>query len=987
MKRHAAVLLLMLGSQPAGAVPAVTGIAKRAYYVDTATVTVTRTAGNIYAAWIDGVAVDPALPYTETRFGYHEFKVTETIIASQLATTDTWQFIVKDSYRGGASDTYPEAGLARWTPLRSIDAPAEVLDAVHDLQIIAPARLPAGFSLPIIARLKDAGGTSAKLIGTLLIGGVVDPATLRLYRGAGSRTIHAPASTGSQFISCKLGSRVVIKPLTVEAAPVWQPLSGAAGGQTIPPNTFIDVTGNVTVAANTTLTIGAGCVLRCAQGVEFEILGALTVNGTALAPVLFAPATGSIWGGIWVHGATAQAQLHFAMLTGGGANPSWITQHSMNSHKSQEPLFTWSDNAGGSLEDCAIVDNPAGQCLHGQTSTTSFAVRRCLLQKSISGGQIADCTLVWEQNHLIEMPLDDPFADAVVADADYDGLYLSGGTATLSQSVFGWVKDDGIDSGSGATSLVTVNNCWFESCLHEGMAWSEGGTRTARDCVAMNCGQGMECGFTGQGAGTPAVDAQRIYCTGNHFGIRYGDNYNWSYGGKFDVHDSLSLYNFDDVFGIHWGTFVGGSGKNWTYVGANRTTTAYMHLEALGAPQNWDPTIVSAPQAEHPTLPTWNPTDASHLAKLAPFLTLPTAASGCGVAQETKLFPRAAYGGRVTVRLDRTVTVTRVIPWTLFGKTSLDASQSTPLASGTLTMPAGCQAAAVSMPIVGAGATVIVFSLQDSNLCTVTGPRSVAWVDLNFPPPPPTPEPLTLLPRTTNGWKYLAQSTAAPAGWEQPGFNDAAWVGPVVAPLQTGEAALGGTSVPSNSANGTRPFNTVYFRRSFNVTDKNAFATLTANCMRDDGVVVYLNGQVLKYDNLPNASPTSNTAAVTTISGTTEATWNNWSGLAPTALVNGPNLLAIEVHQSDITGTPPLTTSGDMRLDFELLGQPPTPIPPIHFTTALVGPTQHLFWSEAALMLQSNPNLSGTWMDLPEQPSPFPIIPDVPRQFFRLKRP
>jgi hypothetical protein len=41
------------------AVPDVSGIAKRSYYVDTATVTVTRTSGNTYQVWPNEVPVAP----------------------------------------------------------------------------------------------------------------------------------------------------------------------------------------------------------------------------------------------------------------------------------------------------------------------------------------------------------------------------------------------------------------------------------------------------------------------------------------------------------------------------------------------------------------------------------------------------------------------------------------------------------------------------------------------------------------------------------------------------------------------------------------------------------------------------------------------------------------------------------------------------------------------------------------------------------------
>ena len=53
--------------------------------------------------------------------------------------------------------------------------------------------------------------------------------------------------------------------------------------------------------------------------------------------------------------------------------------------------------------------------------------------------------------------------------------------------------------GSGNPGTVmTVEGSWFEACFHEGMAWSgEGRSITVTNSVAMNCGQGIEAGWSG----------------------------------------------------------------------------------------------------------------------------------------------------------------------------------------------------------------------------------------------------------------------------------------------------------------------------------------------------------------------------------------------------------------------------------------------------------------------------------------------------------
>jgi hypothetical protein len=208
--------------------------------------------------------------------------------------------------------------------------------------------------------------------------------------------------------------------------------------------------------------------------------------------------------------------------------------------------------------------------------------------------------------------------------------------------------------------------------------------------------------------------------------------------------------------------------------------------------------------------------------------------------------------------------------------------------------------------------------------------------------------------------------------------------------MQTQEAALGGTAVPGNPANlsGTtpRPYNTTYFRRAFTVADRTAFASLTLNIMVDDGAVVYLNGQELRRVNMPATGTIGyNTAA----SGTpaSESAFVNYPNLPLTNLVNGSNLLAVEVHQSPVSSTTQLTSSSDMRLDLDLLGVYSAPQAPPTAATALSNGRLLLFWQEGGLILQCNPNLDANWLDMPSARPPFAIPTQDQRNFFRLRRP
>ncbi len=84
-----------------------------------------------------------------------------------------------------------------------------------------------------------------------------------------------------------------------------------------------------------------------------------------------------------------------------------------------------------------------------------------------------------------------------------------------------------------------------------------------------------------------------------------------------------------------------------------------------------------------------------------------------------------------------------------------------------------------------------------------------------------------------DNWKYLVPSSAVPASWITPGFNDASWLnGP------------GGFGMADGDDNTLLPGGTisVYQRIQFNILDVTAIEKLVFNIDYDDGFVAYLNG-------------------------------------------------------------------------------------------------------------------------------------------------
>lgn len=180
--------------------------------------------------------------------------------------------------------------------------------------------------------------------------------------------------------------------------------------------------------------------------------------------------------------------------------------------------------------------------------------------------------------------------------------------------------------------------------------------------------------------------------------------------------------------------------------------------------------------------------------------------------------------------------------------------------------------------------------------------------------------PFNLVPWGST-WRYLDTGAAPAATWTAAAFNDTAW--------KSGAAELGygdGDEVtivednptPGYQSGATNRYITTWFRRKFTVTNAAQVTALSARMIRDDGVAVYLNGTEIWRDNLAAAAG-PNTPADTSISGTSEAV-AILRTLNPADLVEGENVLAVELHQQ-------AADSSDISFNFELNAARPA-LPP-----------------------------------------------------------
>ena len=126
----------------------------------------------------------------------------------------------------------------------------------------------------------------------------------------------------------------------------------------------------------------------------------------------------------------------------------------------------------------------------------------------------------------------------------------------------------------------------------------------------------------------------------------------------------------------------------------------------------------------------------------------------------------------------------------------------------------------------------------------------------------------TLIPQGAT-WKYLDNGADQGTAWRTAGFNDTAWKsGPAQLGYGDGDEAttVGYGGDPNNK------YITTYFRKTFTVANPSQFNGLTLDLLRDDGAVIYINGQEVVRSNMPTGTVNYQTLAAAGIGGDDETT-------------------------------------------------------------------------------------------------------------------
>jgi len=158
-----------------------------------------------------------------------------------------------------------------------------------------------------------------------------------------------------------------------------------------------------------------------------------------------------------------------------------------------------------------------------------------------------------------------------------------------------------------------------------------------------------------------------------------------------------------------------------------------------------------------------------------------------------------------------------------------------------------------------------------------------------------------------SSWKYLDNGTDQGTNWRTPAFDDGAWAS---GNGKFGYGLPGLQTVVSYGPNASQKYTTTYFRKTINIPDPNTFSSFTAGVLRDDGIVVYVNGVEVYRNRMKAGTVTYSTFGT---DAEDNATITQFFDISKSAFVSGLNVIAVEIHQKTLS-------NADLGFDMQLSG-------------------------------------------------------------------
>ena len=426
-----------------------------------------------------------------------------------------------------------EWGIRAWIPASF----KTVLLGSESIEICYPRRFTDDMKVPFIFYVRESGTVKDVYCqGKCTTTGDI----FNIKRGVGSVSIDATAI--SSQVAFLIGGRQVSVSLSKIPDPDMELYGTITSDIEVPANSLVRISGNLDISSTGSLTVHEGAVLIADEAVDINVSGPVVFSGTAGNPVLVTCSMkNKFWGGFLTKVSGGTIEAHYTIFCQSGYHDSgdygW-------GHAGRQALF-YTENSILTLDHCYMTDH-IGQIFYPQYAT--LVLDDILVQRAKTGGQLNYTDLTLRNSVFTDFPND----SYVFQDEDNDALYLNVTDAVIENTTFMFAKDDGLDSGADGGGEITVTDCRFEACFHEGAALSSSSSVVKNHsflrCIFTNCGQGLELGYSSP---NHSVVAESCMFLNNGIGIRYGDNYDWSaVNGRMSVRNSYSLYNDKDVWNM-----------------------------------------------------------------------------------------------------------------------------------------------------------------------------------------------------------------------------------------------------------------------------------------------------------------------------------------------------------------------------------------------------------------------------------------------------
>lgn len=434
--------------------------------------------------------------------------------------------------------TTEERELSEWGIKTWVPAPYKTVPlGSENVEIYYPHRYTDLIKVPFIFYIRESGTVKGiYCLSKCTTSGDV----FNVKQGVGSVNIAASAISGkADFV---IGGKKFSASLA-KISNADMELSGTISSAIeIQANSLVRISGNLNIASTGSLTVHEGAVILIDEAVDINVSGPIIFSGTAANPVFVTCSRNDkYWGGFITREPGGTIEATYTIFCQSGYHDSddyaW-------GHAGRQALF-YTENSTLTLDQCFMTDH-IGQIFYPKNAV--LKLNNILVQRAKTGGQLNNTDLTLRNSAFTDFP-DDSY---VFQDSDNDALYLNASDAVITNTVFMFAKDDGLDSGADGGGDITVTDCRFEACFHEGAALSSVSPVAKNHffggCVFTNCGQGLELGYSSPNHSVVADNCTFSY---NGTGIRYGDNYDWSdVNGKMLIKNSSSLHNDKDVWNM-----------------------------------------------------------------------------------------------------------------------------------------------------------------------------------------------------------------------------------------------------------------------------------------------------------------------------------------------------------------------------------------------------------------------------------------------------